>query len=573
MKLHSPAFERSLRRRVKAAVRSSPALKREYRIARKFRRHYTGYFIFRMFSWVMIGVITGSIQKHSGSTIAALGVLSLWAFISVFLHAQGLFTRLFLARDLPVLFSLPLSKDIIFRWELQKFARASLFSLMEIVVSLGTLACILGFSALQWIPLLFISLLAWLVSVALGVFCAARLKPRRYTWVSYLIFPSIIGAFFIAQIPHKGILLDFINRVAPSFNLVLPTGWAISLFQLLLPHPQWPITVMIVPLTAIIATMPNSLRRLRSFYADREFVRPEAHDLSPETLAVPARPIPVSGAAPSNLTDPEEARRRGPTEIVEIIQSRVTFAPPVWPKSAWLESILWRWLTPRERVLFEFAFPRGLSLMKPWGIIAAVMIFGAGISYIGLNIPVVFAGIFFPAAMAIGAVNQSGSVFRAFPNGGVKIPLLAYYPVGISELMGLLLKLSVVQFPLLAACGCVSGLLIAHLAGAPLLFGFLAGLRGAFLCLACRFVFAVFGLSSGTNDTQRFRLRNLCLMAAIAPFATLFIALSVAGLFVPQPYLAWGFTALAVLSAYLFFRVYVWFYNRSFFDLMNLPRR
>ena len=44
------------------------------------------------------------------------------------------------------------------------------------------------------------------------------------------------------------------------------------------------------------------------------------------------------------------------------------------------------------------------------------------------------------------------------------------------------------------------------------------------------------------------------------------------GLLVPKHLPGFGLTLIAILFAYLLFRVYGWFYHQNRFDLMNIPR-
>ena len=58
-------------------------------------------------------------------------------------------------------------------------------------------------------------------------------------------------------------------------------------------------------------------------------------------------------------------------------------------------------------------------------------------------------------------------------------------------------------------------------------------------------------------------------MATVVCLGLLFMGLGAAGMFAPVGLLAWSLVALAVLDAYLLFRVYGWFYHANRFDLMK----
>ena len=147
------------------------------------------------------------------------------------------------------------------------------------------------------------------------------------------------------------------------------------------------------------------------------------------------------------------------------------------------------------------------------------------------------------------------------------------FAIGLLEIARMLFKIGAVQIPLALVWSMTCGILIAHLAGFPLVNGLACGARAGFMLCAARLIFLVVNFSSGTNDTALIGIRNILLLACILFFGGLFLGLAALGLFLPQQLLAWGATALAVLDAYVFFRIYAWFYNMSFFDLMSLPRR
>src|SRR4029077_19292038 len=127
----------------------------------------------------------------------------------------------------------------IFRWEFQKFKRASLLALMDMLAAFGTLAGVLDFSIAAWCGAIVVAILTWLFTLSLAALCAARLPRKKYAWVPLAIFP-IAGMVFIALRVYRGqVVVAAINVAAPYVNLLLPTGWAVSLFQLLLPQPDW----------------------------------------------------------------------------------------------------------------------------------------------------------------------------------------------------------------------------------------------------------------------------------------------------------------------------------------------
>src|SRR5207249_7127425 len=121
MTLHSPGFEKALRRGVRRAVRSSPALKREFRIANRNCRQISARLFGRTAISVALAFVVWQMADRTQYAFSSLAVISLWTFAFIFVHAQALWSRLFRATDLPALSLLPITDGTVFRWELQKF--------------------------------------------------------------------------------------------------------------------------------------------------------------------------------------------------------------------------------------------------------------------------------------------------------------------------------------------------------------------------------------------------------------------------------------------------------------------
>lgn len=501
-------------------------------------------------------------------------MITLWTFLFVFIHAISLVGRLFRSSDLAVLTSLPVPTEFIFRWQLQKFLRGSLWSLGDVLVGFGTLASVLNFPGMKWCAVIPLAVLTWILTLSLAALCAAHVRQSRYAWVYMAVWGGLLGLLIFHWLVNWSLLLSMFDRAAPGINILLPTGWGISLFQLLMPHSNWPVALLLMPVAGVICTLRHSLLRLRSFYAFRETTRQESGDLEPDIEETASQ-----NSVISQQNADERPRQLGPTAILEIIQTRRFLDAPQWPNRNRLESFLWRWFTPRERALSEIAFPNGPGILALWKRIfrdfAVLAVSGLAVGMANPTAKMWFigCGIFYTGIMVLGCVNNSGRMFRGLMCSGVRIPMYTNFAAGLIESARMLLKVTALQIPMLLSWSILSGALIAHLAQIPLEGGMLLGARGGCLLCATRFIFLVFGFSSGSSDTGRLGFRNVLLLVCIVPLALLFVALGTMGLTLPKPMHAWGATALGVLDAYVLFRLYAWFYNRSFFDLMNVPNR
>jgi hypothetical protein len=326
----------------------------------------------------------------------------------------------------------------------------------------------------------------------------------------------------------------------------------------------------LVPIVATLATLRKSVASLRASYHLSEPIMPEAPDLMPDGED-------ENGMATVMASD--KLQRVGPTAIEECIQSRQFLAGPDWHQKGRFESLLWAWLSAREKALAEFVFPNGLNISRPWRRIARIAVITclaglvAGFVSLLVQIWVLGAGFFVTSCMVLAQILASGRAFQPVMCSGLNVPLYAGYPIGFRELARFLLKYTLVQFPMLLAFTVACGILIFYLLHLPLTLGALSGLKTAGLLLASRFIAVTGSFSSGTNDTSRFRLRSALLFLSAVVFGVGFFALAGASLFIPQQFGSWLLWALAGLDAYLFFRIYGWFYHRNRFDLMSLPRQ
>lgn len=568
MKLHSPNFEKRLRRGVRQAVRSSPELRKEARRTGK-PRHYSFRILFRLGLTGLLAMVVWWTLERTDKPAAALAVISLWMFIWLCTRVQNTLICLYSDPALGAFSFLPISSGRIFRWQLQKILRASLMSLVDLMVALGALGCFHSFTPGKWAITLGIGLLSWVAFLTLTFLCAARWPRLPYGIVPVtsvvaglicLFGREFIGKHLIALIRSRGF----------EMNLLLPTGWPLSLARLLVEDGQRLTLLLLIPIGGVIWTMKASLARLRKDYEFTELTRVEPPDLIPGEGATTPKEANGLSVSPYHL---------GVTAIEEIILSRQFFAGPKWYEAGPFERLLWRWFSPREKALSEFVFPNGFVIAPPWRklirnlLIAVLAAFIVGMMSPGLRLWVLGLGLFVSFCQALAQILGNGLAFQPTQCSGVNIPLYAAYAIGFQELAWFLFKYSLVQIPLFVPFIVLSVTIIAHLAGLSAVAGMILGFKAGGLLLAFRFITVTFAFSSGTNDSSQFRLRTVVLMAVFVFFGLMFLLLGGAGLFVPEAWVAWSFFALALVDAYALFRIYGWFYHANRFDLMNLPRQ
>jgi hypothetical protein len=567
LKLHSPSFEKSLRRGVRKAVQSSPALKQEYRNAKKaIRRRVRVEWLFRPIFSCILGFLVWFVIETTHHPVTALAIISIWNLLLLSAFTQNLLLMLFRANDLSALLILPISESAIFQWKLQKFFRKfAMLSVLDQIVGFGVLGFCLHFSYAQWILAMTLAILSWVMLLALTALCAARLPRLKYQ----IITSSIYLFGFVLLMAHKLIgnaVLAFIDSMAPRLNLLLPTGWIPSLFQLILPEGQWMIAGLIVPVVFVIYTIKKSLELLRSQLKYKEHVTREASD------QIPGREHKT--AATDETIKPSSV---GATAIEEIIQSR-QFLFQEQPQG-WFERRLWEWLNPREKSVAEFAFARGFSITKPWKTILRnfllMVVAGFVVGMVSLTVEfwIFGIGLFITFCQCLAQILGNGTAFRVMFNSGVRIPIYAAYPITFRELSGTLFKSAVIQLPLFIIYTMACAVLIAHLTGLDFSKGIILGFKVGFLVFAGRFITTTLAFSSCTNDSTRFRIRTIALIPLFLGGVGLFLVLGGAALFVSNALVAWLLWLIALFDAYALFRIYGWFYHANSFDLMSFPRR
>jgi hypothetical protein len=569
VKLHSPTFEKGLRRKVRRTLKSSSELWREFRAARKFRKQYHLMILVRPLISLGLGGVAWQMWAETDHISSGLAVISLWGLAFVFMHAQRLMASLYASSDLRSFAVLPVPESTVFRWELQKFFFGALWSLVDMFLAFAALALRADFSIIKWCAVFPLSVVTWVEVVALAALCVTYFPRMPYQLASSILMLTIF-VLVMARDSVGSAVMTLVDSCAPSLNLILPTGWPVSLFKALLSGDAWRGVGFLVLTAIIVSSLRSSLLRLGGNYQFVEQVVPEPPDLVPGGR---------EGNSAAEAASCDKPTRLGPTAIEEIIQTRKFLAEPDWCQLGLLERILWRWCSSREKALAEFVFPNGLAFSKPWRnifrnlAVACLAALGVGLLNHTAENWLFGAGLFITVCQALGRLLTNGTAFQLAHCGGVNIPIYANYPIGFLELGAFLFKYSLTQLPFVLLFSMASGVLMFHLCGWPLTLGAWSGLKAAGLLLASRFILLTFSFSSGTNDTSRIRVWSILLVLFAAFFCLGFAGLGAASLLLPDPVAAWLCWATAALEAYAFFRIYGWFYHRNQFDLMSLPRQ
>jgi hypothetical protein len=565
MKLHSPAFERSLRRGVRRAARATPALKREYKTANKFHRHYSASGLVRVIFAICLALpIWSAVEKTAHPTTAA-AVITLWCLAFVFVRAHALLQCLYTSNDLPAISLLPIDGLAVFRWQFQKFLRGSLFLLVDLLIGFWVLAAATKRSDLVWAMLPLLAFLTWCAVLACALFCASRRPTFPLLPISWAVMLLPLGIYFA-----QPVALPILDHLAPTLNVLLPVGWPVSLFHCFPPENHWLTLLLLLPTFGLIWTVKGSLVRLQGSYEFSEYVEHEPPDIVPSS-ETPAQTAPAA--------NPDKPFRAGLTEIEHIIESRQFLQSPLETHHTAVERWLWLRLTPREKILAEFVFPAGLAVTAPWRKIFRNLLIAFCalllIRFIGFPLEnwILGIGLFVTCSQMLVRIFGGAAAFSKVLSSGVQIPMYAGFPVGYRELGRLLLKYTAAQTPFVFLFTAVAGAFAAWIEDFPIFTGTEIGCKIAVLFFGARFIQIALAFSSGTNDSTVFRLGRMVRLLLMVASGGLFLLLCFGGILVPSSIGSWGICVLAILEAYGFFRLYGWFYHSNCFDLMALPRK
>ena len=562
MKLHSPQFEGELKRAIRETIRGSPALKQEYRRAKKYRKHLKLLWLSRLaFSIALAGAVW-QIERRTGHLSAAAAVIGFYLLVMLYFRIQNLRTQLFRSVDLLALTFLPVTIDQIFRRQIQKYFQGSLYLLADLLLALGTLAAAAGLSAWEWPAVIFYALVAWLNLLGLAGYCIFRvplLPFQLLTTFSFFLSVAFIYAFKFAGPP----VISFVDHYASELNLLLPTAWPLASLNLLDSGREWWSLALCLPVAVIIGSLKGSIISLRGRMVYQELIVREAHDLLPRS-------------AKQSAAGPDASRHLGPTEIEEILASGSFLEQPGFPLKYFPERRLWAWLTPREKALAEFVYPTGVVIGANWKTMATVVLAACVLVPLGglVNLTTEFSllGIegFFVLCLIAVAVFNHGRAFAPRWGSGVSVPTYAYFGVGYRELNCFFFKHTVIQLPFLAATFIFLGGFTAFCIQLPVVPGLVIGFKAAGLIFAARFAIVSFAFSGGTNDSSRFRLSSFLLILAAAIMGFAIFGLGLISLVLPPSALSFVFWVGAMLLAWLFHWSYGWFYRHARFDLTRV---
>ncbi len=216
----------------------------------------------------------GKCCEQPGQHLEAGLLITSWAALlwGLFL-AQGWLGIPHRSHDAVALWQLPISDADIFVRERDKLVRSSLFALLDMAACLGAIGLVRHFSAGEWAVVILAAIFDVGISlgrVGTGGGTGARL-PLGVAGV--WLFNMVVGVILFVVFFGKVSILPYLDRVAPTANLLIPTSWPLGLLGLTDSHPAWSRALLLLPVITVLLSWRDSLRVLAgaAFIASLQF--------------------------------------------------------------------------------------------------------------------------------------------------------------------------------------------------------------------------------------------------------------------------------------------------------------
>ncbi|PTX96540.1 hypothetical protein [Opitutus sp. ER46] len=567
---------RRLRRRVRAAVKADPALRRERR--RVGRRRLTRPLSIALLRW-LVPFVVASAAVSSPQPAAVLPYLVLWTLALTLLRAGQCADLFHSGASLWIFSFLPARDEAVFRHQVTLLARTAVWLAVDWLALGVVLAARTGTPA-GWVAAPVFALAQYLTALAVA-WGLARWRPQ-------LPFGTIGGLFA----GGTWLLLQFGNAFGARFttpllgtlSLATPGGWLATAQADAVAGGWWGWLLVLTLGTASAVCLWRALHAgERDFRVGALLDETESAN-EPSFAAEEDAAIQAADAAGRAPFSPDLFAAPGSSETPhagddgawrERIDDALTTAPGLALfRRGWLEAGVTRLLSPRQRVLVDFLQPQGARWGRIW----------------------LFAFVFALAAPLLRAAGQTGEWLVWFPVVALIAALLppamggwtglqgvissngivgihAFLPIGFGELSGTLLRVS--------ALGTIAALPILWIA---IQFGFaptpLSALqtfglvvRAAVVAFALMPVWTILSISKSTNDTSGRWFFTLAVLFVLSIAVLVAITVGVALFVAEAVWAALALSAILLGTSASLLGLYGWAWGRGKFDLIAPPPR
>jgi hypothetical protein len=490
--LRDRTWEKSFRRRVRQTLRAAPALWKEYRRSRPrwWRRSVPSHWLAVLaFAGLSAGAVArlSAEQNHPEATLA---VLAFWFVGTAGAGVPWILGKLYDPITVTALYHLPLPDEDIFRARWRAAWRAAL-AWAPVYSGVGlVLAGAFGTAWSAQLVWLLLPAVQFLLAMVLALHLAAWAPQfRRWCLAGY------VGA--LALLFGSPAAAAWLEPLVTSAPWIPPFGWLNHCVARVLLHGDWLALALLLPIAALVAGATFSWQRLRASY---HLAEPDCAPGADETSA--HRPALGSGE-PAELV--RSLTGRGPAETIV--------------EAGWVERLVFRWWTPRERVVAGFwtapqpgwsrSFRRLAWTFLP--ALAALLLFAEVHGFI------VVLGIVLPLLTGAPLLGGAWRGLSSRPAGGRFSPMYALYPIGFWEAFRVMLKANCLRLGLAVPFALALAAAAAWRLTGSVEPGLVAGLKAIALWLGLQPVVTTFRLAEATNDTERLRLGHIFLLVPLLP--------------------------------------------------------
>jgi len=545
-------FERSLRRRIRAEVRTSAVLRQEYKYIHRGRRWWNFRIspgAYRLIFWF---IALYSIALGRLAIEQVLTFIWLWAMGAAFWQTGRLQSALYFAAELNLFHHLPISDDAIFHAQWRKFLRGMIWPTLDFVVLYGVLAYRLGAGWQSPVIGLGFGSLQGLFVVGIATSLLGFGFRNRLPIISMLFYTSGIGVlFFGGRMPEAAAWLSAAAYWIP------PAGWIHYALGLSVSHGMGSGWIPSLLAGTVLACYPIARRRLRRGYR-----------LS-EALIARAFQFTATGEAASlRLAAYGEQFAQPAQDASASVKARAFCDQQDWRKAGVVERIVSSVLTERERTVAEFltaANPGWTKSFRTVVVLGGILLIAASVfpmQFVSSAGIITFVAVF----VLMGGENRIWGGFGPSATVGLPPPFYVFYPLSFSELHRTVMKIMLVRYLLFLPFLAVSVVLFATTVKLKTELTFLAGLKIVLVGIAAQPILAIIPFSSSTNDSDRFRFAIPALI-----YALLTVACGTAFVLVQDILTS---TSVGVVGAFLSWfapSIYGKRFNQTKFDL--LPSR
>ena len=452
---HHPAFLRRLREgaRERAVRRRRPLRRRDWNRSRHFDSQAlwsTGLALMTVLAMGRGG--GGRVELGQDAVEAGYAISALFLVASL---ERGLTAALHFWPDLLAALRLP-TTDL---WMGQRQWGRGLGRILPVVLAAflgGLTVCLLADSG--WAgaagALLFAGVLS-VVVLAAATWLAGTGKGTQFSAVLWFLGIGLwAGVQFLPEL--RAWAVSALNGSAEWWVLLLPTGWVIRPFHRWLTGGDWHEWIRLLPAVVLVASLPNAVHRLLA----RARIRDHA-------LLVYGAQVPDDADDAFREAVEAELNRPAPRPLGELrgaVESRLFLAPDAEPLPGhWIERLLWRIWTPRERLLAEVAFGPLPAWSKSYHTASLVFALLIALAALGVHWQIAWLQWSWLAAVAplvlvLTPVEPALGIWAQCPVlGQVSFQATALFPVGFAEVGRWALKSTRLRLLLGAPLGVLGG--------------------------------------------------------------------------------------------------------------------